>query len=116
MVQSRFFNLEAIGSIDVMGNIRGCKKIGSHGTAIKAAVPVVRAAERSPLVTKIALGMIDAKTGSNRGPNRIKIEPVPAGLKLMVRGRSSVQEIWIYTAEVNRLETIKLIESAFHGQ
>ena len=99
-----------------MGNIRGYKKIGSHGTAIKSAVPVVRAAERSPLVTKIALGMIDAKTGTNRGPNRMKIEIIPAGLKLAIRGRSSVQTIWIYTAAENQAAVADLLEKALAGK
>jgi len=96
-----------------MGNIRGYKKITNHGTAIKVAIPIIRAAERSRLVTKICLGIINAKTGVNRGDNRMKIVELPAGLKLIIRGRTSLQEIWVYTSIMNRERVKELLNQAF---
>lgn len=98
-----------------MSNIRGCKKITSHSTAIPAAIPVIRAAEHSPLVTKIVLGVITTKTGVNCGDNRIKIDELPAGLKLIIRGRTSLQEIIVFTSPVDRMAVKQLLTQVFNN-
>jgi hypothetical protein len=90
---------------------QGEKSGGSHTTLIEVAGPLIGAAEKMPEVKKISLGHITVTRGS-RGKRGMKFAPLRGGLKVRVRGNTSVQEIWIYTdfpKEVQQqLEKIKL--------
>ena len=85
------------------------KKFGRHTTLIPAAERVVRYADRDPRVTKIVLNHI---IPGIKGRHRIKITPVPAGLKIFVRGGSSGQEIHVYTKDHRAVRTE--LERIFH--
>ena len=74
----------------------GKKLGGSHTTLIAAAVPFVREAAKLEEVRKISLGFIKFTPGS-RGRKGVKFAVITVGLKATVRGKTSVQEIWIYT-------------------
>ena len=90
---------------------QGKKSTGSHTTLIGVAVPLIKKAEEMPEVEKISPGFIKATPGS-KGKRGMKFTPVQGGLKIIVRGNSSIQEIWIYTnspIEVQKkLQTIQL--------
>jgi len=95
-----------------MPKIAGGKISQSHCTAIDAAEPVVKAAEKCPFVTKISLGVIDSHCGGSRGSRRIKIVDTPTGLTVKVRGNTSAQEIHIWTKD--RHATSSAIDQAFN--
>jgi hypothetical protein len=83
-----------------MGTFAGGKITRSHSTAIEAAEPVIRAAERQSEVTKIALHKIT--TGIRNGQYGLKFAPINGGLKVTVRGPRSLQEIFVYTKDPER--------------
>lgn len=72
----------------------GGKITASHQTVTDAASEVIRVAMGMAEVTKISLGIIKNIGGGRRS---VKCTPVPAGIKVAVRGNGSVQEIFIYT-------------------
>ncbi len=71
----------------------GGKITDSHSTIIDAARAPVRAAEKSPLVSKISLRRITRCRGSER---RIKCVPVNGGFRATIVGSRSVQDIMVY--------------------
>jgi hypothetical protein len=79
----------------------GGKFSGSHSTAIEASHKLLRAAEANPLVSKIALGIITSVASGNQ---ELRITQISAGLELKVRGTCYVQEIYIYTAQPDRVK------------
>ena len=82
----------------------GGKITANHSSLIDAAFPIVEAAERLPEVNKISLGFIK-QAGKSRGTTRMKFLSIVGGWKLTVRGSSTVQEIFIYTAEADKTKT-----------
>jgi hypothetical protein len=74
----------------------GGKLTRSHTTIIDIAVPVITWIEKDSLVNKISLGIIKKVTV---GTPRIKFLPITGGFKMVIRGRISIQEFFIYTKE-----------------
>lgn len=77
-----------------MSHRAGKKFSGSHTTIIDAAEKIVDFANESPEVSKIILGVIKQ---IGNGKQKVKSTIIPAGLKLKIRGSTTVQEIFIYT-------------------
>lgn len=73
----------------------------SHSTITKTAEEVIKIVANIPSVTKISSGIIKKVGGGRRS---IKITPVPAGLKVAVRGSGAVQELVIFTKEQEVVE------------
>jgi hypothetical protein len=90
-----------------MPHLAGKKVAKSHSTIIGEAKSLLKSALKSGLVDKVVTGEIKV-IGS--GPLRLKITPVPAGLKLMVRGRGARQQIFLYTKKPNEL--VDLLEKS----
>lgn len=76
------------------GLLKGSKFNGKHTTVIEAAIGAVKAANESPYVSKIVIGVI---TPTKTGRPHIKFNPVQAGLKMQVRGNIAVQIFFVYT-------------------
>jgi len=76
----------------------GGKITRSHTTLIDQAAVIVDAIHDRPEVTKISLGMI-ANIG--RGKPNVKFLPATGGFRVVVRGKSSKQEIFIYTSDTD---------------
>lgn len=81
-----------------MPKIAGRKITKSHTTCIDSAIPIVKAAEKIDLVSKISLGIINPCKGGTSA-QKIKISIIDAGLFIKVRGSTSVQDIYIFTKE-----------------
>ena len=86
----------------------GGKFTGSHTTLIDAAEVVVDTAAKEVEVYKIVRGLIENASSKK---TRLKIQPVQAGLKVVVYGRKSLQTIFIYTE--NQEKTQRAIEKTF---
>ena len=76
------------------GLLKGSKFNSRHTTVIEAAIPAVKAANECSSVSKIVIGVIEPTRG---GRPHIKFTPVPAGLRMQVRGNSAVQIFFVYT-------------------
>lgn len=92
------------------GKASGKKVTKSHQTVIDAAQSLVRAAEPLPYVSKIVLGIIRSSR-SSRAHRQLKIVPIPAGLKLIVRSNMYLQDLYIYTTDREALT--RILEDAF---
>jgi len=92
-----------------MAHLAGKKITKSHSTVIKAANKLIINLAKSPLISKISIGQIKA---INTAPQKIKIIEQPAGLKLTVRGSTSVQNFFIYTDQ--KSATNELINSLWN--
>ena len=79
----------------------GGKITRSHTTIIDQALPIINFIEKHAEVNKIGLGMIKKITVGNP---RIKYLPITGGFKLVIRGRISIQEFYIYTKEPKLLQ------------
>lgn len=98
--------------ISLCPSILAVEKItSSHTSVIDSAFPIVHKAVTLPEVNKIALGIIK-QVGKTRGARRLKFLPVTGGWKLTVRADSTVQEIYIYTDELQK--TKDTLESLFN--
>jgi hypothetical protein len=84
----------------------GGKITKSHTTIIDAAVSLVERAEKLPEVTKISLGEIKI---IGKGKANVKFLPIPAGLKAVVRGNISKQEIFIYSSDPEKTKNDLLL-------
>jgi hypothetical protein len=62
----------------------------------------VSAAKESPRVSKIVIGVIKP---TKTGQSHIKFTPIPAGLRMQVRGNSAVQIFYVYTDRPNDVMT-----------
>ncbi len=78
------------------GVLDGRKVSNRHSTVIKAAQTLISAAKALEAVSKVVLGPIQ---DIGPGAQRLKFTPIPAGLKVAVRGSSAIQIIFVYTAE-----------------
>jgi len=97
-----------------MATFAGGKFTGSHTTAIEPAVPLLKVLGKSDLVTKIALGFIKNKAKKAKGQAKYKIHEHKngsSGIKLVVNGPGTVQEIHVYTN--NRAAVEALIEETW---
>lgn len=80
----------------------GGKFTRSHTSAIPAANEILNVLTKMSEVKKISLGVIKAGKPSG-GKRRIKIKKRPVGFLLTVRGNNSIQEISIYTTELEKV-------------
>jgi hypothetical protein len=76
--------------------LKGSRFSRSHSTLIDEAAFLVREAKKIPHISKIIISEI---VPIRVGVRRLKITPVPAGLKLMVRGVGARQILFIYTKQ-----------------
>lgn len=74
--------------------ILGGKITNSHSTLTETAEKFVYEAIKSPLVLKIGIANITHVGG---GRKSLKFLPIMGGIKAVVRGSGSVQELYIYT-------------------
>ena len=72
----------------------GGKITNSHSTLTETAEKLVCEAVKSPLISKISIANITHVGG---GRKSLKFLPITGGIKAVVRGSGSVQEIYIYT-------------------
>jgi hypothetical protein len=80
----------------------GGKITESHSTLTETAEKFVCEAIKSPLISKIGIANITHVGG---GRKNLKFLPITGGIKAVVRGSGSVQEIYIYT---NQSEETKI--------
>ena len=80
----------------------------SHTSAIEKVEQLLPTLQKSPLVTKISLGIIKH---IGVGKPAIKFHLINGGFKMVVRGNISVQEVFVYTPNVNDIQ--KLTKKAF---
>ncbi len=85
-----------------MRHVAGGKVTSAHSTATEEAERVVKVAVTFPEVTKIVLGVI--KPGLRSGQLRLKFLPITGGLRVEVRGISSVQQVFVYTSDAAQTE------------
>ena len=78
------------------GVLRGAKISNRHSTVIDAARPIVERTRKLPEVTKIVVSEI-RPSGSKE--MRLVLTPVPAGLRMVIRGPSAQQLFFIYTRD-----------------
>ncbi|MFA6463735.1 MAG: DUF2103 domain-containing protein [Candidatus Paceibacterota bacterium] len=74
------------------------KTTRSHTSATEASNEIIKAAEKIDEITKIGIGIIKI-TKSKGGKRGIKFLPITGGVKAVVRGSGTVQELFIYTNE-----------------
>jgi hypothetical protein len=74
--------------------LEGKKFSRRHSTVIQDAVLLLRKAKSLPHVSKIVLAEINR---CRPGEPHLRFAPIPAGFKLMVRGRTAVQIFFVYT-------------------
>ena len=80
----------------------------SHTSIIDAAKPLIAAGEKCSLVTKMSLGIIK-HIGTGK-PN-LKFHPITGGVKAVVRGNTTIQELYFYTQEINTV--MELLKQSF---
>ena len=83
----------------------------SHTSLIEAAESVVKRATEMSEVSKISLGIIKS---ISVGKQRIKFLPMTGGIRAIIRGNASIQEVFIYTTDDNK--TIKILTEVFEGK
>jgi hypothetical protein len=85
-----------------MSLLRGNKFSDSHQTYIPEAEGILKASKNLDSVTKIVLSVI---VPVKAGVPRLKISPIQAGIKCVVRGKNAQQDFFIYTKEPATLST-----------
>lgn len=75
----------------------------SHTSTIEKAEEVVLAIQNMPQVTKISLGIIKH---IGVGKPTVKFHPITGGFKAVIRGNISIQEIFVYTKEVDGVQKV----------
>lgn len=83
-----------------MAHKQGRKARGTHGTLNDLGVRVVDIIEPIEGVTGIAPGLLVSNAGATNKP-RVKITDLNGGILLTVRQSRSLQEIRVYTSDVN---------------
>ena len=81
---------------------QGGKMGGKHTTVIDAAQPIVDLAQKMSEVMKVSAGFITS--GIKTGQQRVKIKKIVGGLLLVVRGNISIQEIRVYTNDIEKTQ------------
>lgn len=81
-----------------MPKIQRSKTTDSHTTLTEAAEEVIRVIHKIENVSKVGIGIIKT-TKSKGGKRAIKFLPITGGVKAVVRGSGTVQELYIYTNE-----------------
>ena len=83
----------------------------SHTSLIEAAEDVIKRATEMSEVSKISLGVIKQISVSRP---RIKFLPMTGGVRAIIRGNASIQEIFIYTS--NPKDTVKTLTNLFENK
>ena len=91
------------------GHIAGGKVTRSHTTVTDAAAVVVKKLEKAPEVSKISLGEMKLRLG--HAQRSLKCLPINGGLKVVVRGVTNKQELFVYTSDTSATE--KLLATIF---
>ncbi|MBA3944566.1 MAG: hypothetical protein H0X37_08400 [Herpetosiphonaceae bacterium] len=84
------------------GLLKGPKFNGKHTTLIAAAERIVVALRDDPRVTKIIIGMITSRRGRT---TTLKAVPINAGLRITITSPQNVQELYVYTGDVQGVQT-----------
>ena len=95
-----------------MAHLDSKKISGAHTSKIDVAESVIESASNLDCVSKIVLGVIK-RVKSPAISKSLKINEIPAGIQVKVRGPKSVQELFIYTDD--RPQTVQAIRGAFDG-
>ena len=82
----------------------------SHSTLTEVAREVIETLHKINDVSKVSIGIIKT-TASKGGKRGIKFLPITGGLKAVVRGSGTVQELYIYTK--NPEATSKILLNIF---
>jgi len=85
------------------GHITGDKFSRQHTTVIDAAIKPLEAAARLDCVSKISLNII---LGCKTATVGIKCTPIPAGLRVVITGNHSVQQIFVYTSDPEQTQQV----------
>ncbi len=80
----------------------GGKITDSHSTLTEVAEKLVEKVVKLEFISKIGIGNITHVGGGRRG---LKFLPITGGIKAVVRGSGSVQELYIYTNAADRTKT-----------
>ena len=72
----------------------------SHTSATDATREIIQALKKIKSVNKISIGIIKPTT-SKGGKRAIKFLPITGGILAIIRGSGTVQELYIYTNEVD---------------
>jgi len=72
----------------------------SHTSTTDATAEIITALKKLKAVNKISIGIIKTTT-SKGGKRAIKFLPITGGMVAMVRGSGTVQELYIYTDEID---------------
>lgn len=83
------------------------KTTSSHTTLTEVAREVVEALHKTEDVSKVSIGIIKT-TASKGGKRGIKFLPITGGLKATVRGSGTVQELYIYTKDLESTQKLLL--------
>lgn len=75
-------------------HLSGGKFTSAHSSAIDVAAKILRRVIHHEMVTKVALGIIERK----RCEPRLKIDQIPAGLRVKFFAHNHFQEVIIYTS------------------
>jgi phosphoglycerate dehydrogenase-like enzyme len=82
----------------------------SHSSITDASRDIIKNAEKLGVISKIGIGIIKV-TKSKGGKRSIKFLPITGGIKASVRGSGTVQELFIYTKEMELVK--KYLSYAF---
>jgi|GEM_PF-1491153 len=81
------------------------KITSSHSSATESTDKVVKVLKKSGLVSKMSLGIIK-KTKGKSGNMTIKFLPMTGGTKAIIVGGGVVQEIYIYTKQIEEVKKL----------
>lgn len=77
----------------------------SHGSATESTSKIIKILEKSGYVSKVGLGIIK-KTKGKSGNISIKCLPITGGIKAAIIGGGTVQDIYIYTKEAEKVKKL----------
>jgi hypothetical protein len=75
----------------------------SHSSTTDASAELIKQARKLDVISKIGIGIIKV-TKSKGGKRSVKFLPITGGIKASVRGSGTVQELFIYTKEIELVE------------
>jgi hypothetical protein len=84
------------------GVLRGRKVSSKHSTFSPEAAFVIKTAKKEPGVTRV----VPAQITGRGGKRNIKIQKISVGLKVVVRGSTGAQVVWVYTSAQDSVEQI----------
>lgn len=84
------------------GLLKGKKVRSKHSTFSPETVFIIETAKKEHEITRV----VPAQITGRGGKKSIKIQKVPVGLKVVVRGSTGAQVVWIYTSAQDSVEQI----------